>query len=69
MPNASTNRIRHDALGVAEITVRCACANRGTLIVLSTGYYVSLGASAAKRLAESRCPRCSTKGLGHAKIL
>jgi hypothetical protein len=66
MPNASTSRIRHDTLGLAEIGVRCSCVERGTLILLSTSHYVNLGAKAAKRLAESRCPRCSTKGVGHA---
>ncbi|HEY1654072.1 MAG TPA: hypothetical protein VGF86_03040 [Candidatus Tumulicola sp.] len=69
MPDASMNRIRHDALDIAEVSVRCACADRGTLIVLSTGHFVSLGAQAAKRLAESHCPRCSTKGNDDAKIL
>jgi|GEM_PF-5767207 hypothetical protein len=69
MPNASTNRIRHDHLGAAEVSVRCSCVKDGTLAVLSLTHFMKIGRNEALRLADSLCPRCSRSENHHAATL
>ena len=64
MLSPSTNRIRHDALGVGDVSVRCACPAKGTLIIVSLDYFMKLGADAALTMAESRCPKCTARKKG-----
>lgn len=67
MPNASTNRIRHDALDLGDVTVRCSCESRGTLLVFSLSHYMKVGREAALAIASASCPRCSVKETRHAE--
>lgn len=60
----STNRIRIDALDVGEVTVRRACADRGTLSVFSVAAFTRIGAEAPLRVANLACPSCAPKEVG-----
>lgn len=58
MPEPS-NRIRHDLLGIAEASVRCSCAQKGTIAILSLSHFLKIGPEKALALADSLCPVCS----------
>jgi hypothetical protein len=61
MPNLSTNRIRHDQFDAGDVSVRCSCPDKGTLIILSLGLFMKMGAETALSMADSNCPRCCAR--------
>lgn len=63
--NTSSSRIRIDTLDVNEATIRCSCAIRGTLTVMSVSTLVRIGHAAALRVADSACEKCR-KGVADA---
>ena len=61
MPDSS-NRIRHDLLGLAETSVRCSCARKGTIAILSLDHFMKIGPEEALAIADSICPVGSANG-------
>jgi|HubBroStandDraft_6_1064221.scaffolds.fasta_scaffold20585_3 hypothetical protein len=61
MPDLSTKRIRHDQFDAGDVSVRCSCPHKGTLIILSLGLFMKMGAETALSMANSNCPRCSAR--------
>lgn len=58
MPDTSTNRIRHDQFDAGDVSIRCSCASKGTLIIVSLGLFMKIGTETALSMADGNCPRC-----------